>query len=122
MLPVLTPLRSFFPQVQGGGYLGLTVLVAVALFTLQAPLVVGLVSCLADAGPIRLLEDPVQAPTRAVGGTWAQIGPVICHRPLTVSRRQKSTLHPCPQGVCDIDTNFTKALASRSLWGLNKIF
>lgn len=39
-------------RLPGGGYLGLTVLFTVALVTLQAPPVVGRVSCLADAGPI----------------------------------------------------------------------
>ena len=52
------------------GYLGLTVLLTAALVIL-----IGLVSCLADAGAVRLLKDPVQAPTRAAGGTWGERSP-----------------------------------------------
>lgn len=51
-LPVLRPLRPP-PQLQGAGYLGVTVLLAIALVTMQAhPVLVGHVSCLADAGPV----------------------------------------------------------------------
>lgn len=50
-LPPPAPWPSF-PQLQAGGYLGLTVPITAALVTLQAILVVGLMSRLADAGPI----------------------------------------------------------------------
>lgn len=67
-------------------YLGLTV-----HFT--AALVQALVSCLADAGTIRLLEDPVQTPTCTVGGTWGERGRSR-HRHLAGSQvRSDTCLH-----------------------------
>ena len=62
-LPLPAPPR---PQ----GYLGLTI-----LFTAALIIIIGLISRLADAGAIRLLKDPVQALTRAVGGTWGERSP-----------------------------------------------
>lgn len=45
---------------------------------------------------------------------WEEPG----HRPLTVSQRQKSTLHPCPQGVCDADTYLYQTTGFRVFEGI----